>query len=249
MAEGQNQNPNTPSSQDSGHAGDGSTALIFGKYKSIEEAEKAHKELERKFHEGNERYVQLDSRLQQLETRGYGDGGDEGYGRGQTYAPAATQPDPDNAQLLTRLYADPKGTLGEIEERATQKAIQRISQHTQKTADYQQRIAGWTAQNQDVAAYGDLLTFYVGQTDARLTPETRLDQAAERVRKRVLELKGAPQQQEPNPANFVDGATSAHGAPARQQVASNSNESQLKGYVSSRNSSTRKPLQHGAASK
>jgi hypothetical protein len=245
MAYGQDTPPNTPTSQDSGTAGDEGTKLIFGKYKNIEEAEKAHKELERKFHEGNERYVQLDSRLQQIESRSYTPEVDEGYGRGHAAPPVDAGED---AQLLTRFYSNPKAVLSELEERAVAKAEQRIVQKQQRNADYQQRVAGWASNNQDVAKYGDLLTFYVNQTDARLTPETRLDQAAELVRKRVIELRGTPQQQEPNPANFVDGATSAHGAPARQQVAAaESNESQLKGYVSSRNSSVRKPLQHGAA--
>ena len=244
MPEGQNQNQNNPTSQGSGNAGD-TQPLIFGKFKSLEEAEKAHKELERKFHEGNERYVQLDSRLQQIESRG--SEGDEGYGRGQRTAPAADAD--ENTQILTRFYANPKGTLEEIEERATQKAAARIQQQTQRNNDYQVRVSQWAGQNPDVAAYGDLLTFYVGQTDARLTPETRLDQAAEKVRKRVLELKGNPQQQESDPAYFVDGATSAHGsavarAPQQQQAVASS-ESELKGYVAGRNAKARKPLQHG----
>jgi len=246
MAEGQNTNPNNPTSQGSGTASD-TQPLIFGKFKNLEEAEKAHKELERKFHEGNERYVQLDSRLQQIETRA--SEGDEGYGRGQRTAPAADAD--ENTQILTRFYANPKGTLEEIEERATQKAAARIQQATQRNNDYQVRVSSWATQNPDLAAYGDLLTFYVGQTDARLTPETRLDQAAEKVRKRVLELKGNPQQQETDPAHFVDGATSTHSGTtqraAPQQTASS--ESELKGYVASRNAKARKPLQHGGATK
>jgi len=243
MPEGQNTNQNTPPSQDSGADSDKSAKLVFGKYKSLEEAEKAHKELERKFHEGNERYVQLDSRLQQIESRNYDT--DEGYRRGQ-----AVQQQPDageDTQLLTRFYASPKAVLSELEERAVAKAEQRISQKQQRNADYQQRVTGWANEHQDVAKYGDLLTYYVGQTDARLTPETRLDQAAEMVRKRVFELRGTPQQQELDPASYVDGATSTHGETQRavQQVTPSSNESELKGYVAKRNATARKPLQHG----
>jgi len=246
MAEGQDTNQDTPTSQDSGDGSDKGTKLIFGKYKTEAEAEKAHKELERKFHENNERYVQLESRLQNIESRGYE--ADDGYGRGQ---PAQQHVDTgEDTQLLTRFYSSPKAVLGELEERAVAKAEQRIAQKQQRNADYQQRVAGWANENPDVAKYGDLLTFYVGQTDARLTPETRLSQAAELVRKRVLELRGAAPQQDPNPASYVDGATSTHGEQPRPQATPvSSNESQLKGYVSQRNSHARKPLQHGGASK
>lgn len=243
MADGQNETQNTSSPQNSGDAGGTSDKLIFGKYKTVEDAEKAYKELERKYHEGNERYVQLDSRLAAVEQQGYST--DEGYGRG---APAAPVADPnENTQLLTRFYADPKGTLEEIEDRATRKALNTIQQTTQRNADYQQRVAKWAAENPDVTAYGDLLTFYTQQTDARLTPETRLTQAAEQVRKRVIELKGQAKVQQENPATFVDGATSVHGDGTRSAAPQqgNGNESVLKSYVAERNTHNRRPLQHG----
>ena len=248
MAQGQNEGQHTQHSDGAGTEG-GTPKLIFGKYKSEEEAEKAHKELERKFHESNERFARQEDRLNQLEAR------DEGYGRGQQYVEPQlerqqVQRGDDGSQFLTRFYADPVRTLDEVEERAAQRAEARIAQRQKQANDYSARVAAWTAENRDVAPYGDLLTHYVGQTDARLAPETRLNKAAELVRKRVLELKGKPTQQNDDPEQFVDGATSGHedaGVTRQTPVAPSTGmqESQLKGYVAGRNSKARKPLQHG----
>lgn len=240
MAQGQDDNQHT---QQSDAAGDNKQAKLAGKYESAEELEKGYKELERKYHEGNERYVKLEDRLNQLETR------DEGYGRGTVYADPPPPAKADGTQFLTRFYSDPEGTLAEVEERAAQRAELRIAKRTQQANDYSARVARWSAENQEVAKYGDLLTHYVGQTDARLTPERRLDIAAEAVRKRVLELKGKPRTQNDDPDQFVDGATSNHegssGTAAPAAAPAGAQESQLKSYVSQRNSSARKPLQHG----
>ena len=247
MANDQNENLHNPSSEGAGS--DGGTARKFvDKYDTEEEFVKGYKELERKFHENNERYVRLEDRVNQMEVR------DEGYGRGQQYAEPAVQPAvrSDGTQFLTRFYSDPEGTLAEVEERATQKAVQRLSAAQRQQQDYAARVAAWTSDNQDVAAYGDLLTHYVGQTDGRLAPERRLDKAAELVRKRVLELKGKPTKQNDDPEQFVDGATSNRGEAgggAAVQTAAGSQESQLKGYVALRNNSARKPLQHGGPRK
>jgi hypothetical protein len=243
MANDQNTTQHT---QQSDAAGDDKRMKLAGKYESAEELEKGYKELERKYHEGNERYVKLEDRLNQLETR------DEGYGRGQTYVEPVITPKADGSQFLTRFYSDPEGTLAEVEERATQKAVQRLTRAQQQQADYANRIARWSAENQEVAKYGDLLTYYVGQTDAKLTPERRLDIAAEHVRARVLELKSKPTKQNDDPEQFVDGATSnheggsgGHAAP----VATPAAESQLKAYTAARNATVRKPLQHGGTRK
>jgi hypothetical protein len=239
---------------DSAGAGDdsGKAKKLAGKYETPEALEKGYKELERKYHEGNERYVKLEERINRFETER-----DEGYGRGGNYVeqPAErqqVQQTTDGSQFLTRFYSDPAGTLAEVEERAAQRAEARITKRQQQQHDYSTRVAAWTAENQDVAQYGDLLTHYVGQTDARLAPETRLDKAAEAVRKRVLQLKGKPTKQNDDPEQFVDGATSGHeggsgsAAPATKPLAS---ESQLKNYVTGRNSTARKPLQHGGPRK
>lgn len=244
--EGQNTNQQTSNSQSAGDAGE---KLIFGKYKTLEEAEKGYKELEHKYHAGNERFSQFDARLQELETRRHPtEEVDDGYGRGQQFViQQPQQQQQQNTEILTRFYADPQGTLQQIEERAVQRAEQRITERQRKAQNYQDRVANWAAQNPDVAAHGDLLSFYVQQTDARLAPETRLDQAAERVRKRVLEFKGSNQSQQ-KAEDFVDGAVSGHaggGAPQQQQqqvARPEVTESTLKSYVAERNKHARKPL-------
>ena len=251
MATDQNANQQTQNSDGAGDDG-GAPKKLAGKYDSPEALEKGYKELERKYHEGNERYVKLEERITRFET----ERSDEGYGRGNAYVEPETQRQQqqhvkDPSQTLTRFYSDPDGTLAEIEERATQKAIQRVTAAQRQAQDYSARVARWSNENQDVAQYGDLLTHYVTQTDARLAPETRLDKAAEAVRKRVLELKGKPRAQNDDPEQFVDGATSNHegGAGTAAPTKAPAAESQLKSYVTGRNSTARKPLQHGGPRK
>lgn len=220
---------------------DGATKLIFGKYKTIEEAEKAHKELERNFHEGRQEYSRLNDRLEVIENSR---NQDEGYGRGQRFTPQADD-QPDKTRVLTEFYQDPIKVLNEVETRATQRAKAELVREQQQNNDHASRVQAWTQQNQDVVAYPELLTYWVGQTDGRLSIETRLTKAAEKVRQRVIELKGKPTEAEPEPDEIVEGVD-ASGALARKpvkQVAAQSDpESQLASYASQRNSKVRRPL-------
>jgi hypothetical protein len=247
MAQDQAETQHTQSTDGAG-ADSGSEKLVFGKFKTLDEAEKSYKELERKFHDGNEKFTRFESRLDRLEQLPV----DEGYGRGQVYVPPQQTSGDDNTQLLTRFYSDTKGVLAEVEERGARRAYQLVTSEQRKAQDYQARVAQWTQDNPDVAAYGDLLTHYVGQTDGRLAPETRLDRAAVQVRKRVLELKGKPTQQNDDPAQFVDGAIGSRGGEGESRAAVTqpaSSESQLKSYTAARNIASRKPLQHGGPRK
>lgn len=249
MANGQDETQHTQSTDGAGDDSGIENKLIFGKYKTQDEAEKGHKELERAYHEGNERYVKLESRLNQLETSR---SDEESYGRGQVYQTGVpVAPISNGTETLTRFYSDPDRTLAEVEERAAQRAEQRITARQRQASDYAARVNRWTTDNQDVAPYGDLLTHYVSQTDARLAPETRLDEAAKIVRKRVLELKSKSNQQNNDPMQFVDGASgsSADGGQRNAAAAPVSGESELKRYVNERSALTHKPLQHGGSRK
>lgn len=235
----ENKPQNTPDPQGSGDAG-GDEKLIFGKYKTIEEAEKAHKDLERKFHEGREEQSRVNERLELLEQR------DEGYGRGSRFTPQDSAPTTDNTRLLTEFYQDPAKVLAENRRLAREEAKAELQREQQANTSHAQRVQAWTQQNEDVVAYGDLLTHYVGQTDGRLSIETRLDKAAAKVRARVIELRGKPAAGDPKPEDVIEGVDQG-GQPAggRKPAPAGGNpdpESQLASYATQRNRSIRKPL-------
>lgn len=236
----ENEGQHTPMSEGADEGAD--KKLIFGKYKSLEEAEKAHKELERKFHEGNEKFSRYEERLELLENR------DEGYGRGQPHTdftpqqPQAT----DSTRILTEFYSNPNKVIADIEERAVSKAEARILDRQQQHTNHAAVVQAWADKNQDVAKYPELLTYWVGQTDGRLSVETRLNKAAEKVRQRVIELRGKPETGNPEPDDVIEGPD-AGGAPTRAAKSAPAKgqpdpESQLASYASSRNRQIRKPL-------
>lgn len=239
---GEQDGKQTPNSQDAAGAG-GDKGLIFGKYKTLEDAEKAHKELERNFHEGRQNYSRLEERLELLEnTRG------EGYGRGRTGEEFRQEvADENQAKVLQEFYTNPVKVLSEVEERASRRAEQRFAARQQANNDHAARVQAWTEQNQDVTPYPELLTYYVQRTDGRLSIETRLNKAAEAVRARVIELKGKPTEGEPKPDDVIEGVDQS-GAPAGSRKTPPTGErradpeSQLASYASQRNSKIRKPL-------
>jgi hypothetical protein len=225
-----------------GAGGETDKKLIFGKYKTMEDAEKAHKDLERGFHESRQKESRFEERLELLENSR-----DEGYGRGRQQAEFIPQDQPDKTRILTEFYQNPDKVLADVEERATQKAEQRIAARQQQSSEHAARVQAWTEQNQDVTQYPELLTYWVGRTDGRLSIETRLSKAAEKVRSRVLELKGKPVAGEPEPDVVIEGVDQSS-APAggRQSAAPKGKqvdpESELASYASQRNRLVRKPL-------
>jgi hypothetical protein len=235
---GEQDGEHTPNSEGAADEG-GDKKLIFGKYKTIEDAEKAHKDLERNFHESRQKESRFEERLELLEASR-----DEGYGRGRA---DHTPPADDNSQVLTEFYSNPSKVLAETRRQAVEEAKAELRRESQQSNDHARRVQVWTEQNQDVTQYPELLTYWVGQTDGRLSIETRLTKAAEKVRQRVIELKGKPKQGEPEPDEVVEG-TDRSGAPAggRKPSAPGGKpadpESQLASYASGRNRQTRKPL-------
>jgi hypothetical protein len=235
---GQNDNPNTPNSQDSGNGGE---KLIFGKYKTMDEAEKGYKSLEKDFHESRETVKRFDERFDALESRlvpaddGYGRGGYAPAPREDYRAPAAT----DQSQTLQRFYQNPQEVLNEVEERAAAR-VRRESD----VANRNQRVVNeWLSKNQDVSAYPELLTYWVGQQDQRLAPQRKLEEAAKMVRQRITEIKGTRETPEPKPGDIIESpGSTAPGGKAPAAAAPSSSESQLGSYVAQRNNSARKPL-------
>lgn len=239
MATGEG-NPEHSQSQDSGGAGD-DKKLYAGKYKSPEELERAYKELERGYHESNERFSRLEEKFDQFSSRL-----DEGYGRGESRHTVPQETAGDNDRVLREFYTDPTRVLSTVEERAVRRAKMELTKEQQQVQDHAARVNGWLSQNQDIAAYPELLTYHVGQTDGRLSIERRLDQAAEKVRKRILELRGKPEEGDPDPEKIVEapggvsqGQGQSRSAPTQPAP---SGESQLASYALQRNRTARKPL-------
>lgn len=229
-------NPANPQSQGAGEAGD-KTKLYAGKYKTPEELEAGYKELERGFHDTRQEVSQL---RQTIETRIPEPPADRGYGQGGTYTPVASAADPNlSAQVLSNFYQDPVGTLRSVAEVATQEAEKRILKRQSEEANNKSRVASWLAKNPDLEKHGDLLDFHVRQTDGRLAVESRLDEAAKRVRERLVELRGVAPESTPNPGSYIPGPSGLReGAPASQPVVqpATDGESQLASYAAQRNS-------------
>ena len=243
---------NTPNPTPQGGDGDsGKEKLFFGKYKTLEDAEVAFKEGERRMHEATQQAAQwkeIAERAPVAPAEGsYGQGGS--YRTGYAPVPEASTPD-QAAQVLARFYQDPIGVLTEVQETAAQKAADKLRRQQAEENDKRGRIQNWLAQNPDLAKHGDLLDAHVRQTDGRLAVETRLNLAAEKVRDRLKELRGEPREANPNPQDYIPGPSgSREGAPAGgpAPVAGPADqESQLAAYAAQRNTGRIKvPGRHG----
>lgn len=236
----------TPDPNPQGGASDGGNKvkLYAGKFKTIEEMEAAHKELESKWHEerqANSQIRQEVGEIKELLQTTYGQGGTR-----EQYTPATGDPNA-NTKVLQELYQNPIGVLaahGESVKRELKAELARDQAIQNRNAAVVQK---WTQDNPDVAAYPDLLSFYVQQTDARFTPDKRLDEAARIVRARVLELKQGRTPSGPGPGDHIEGPSGGFApggvAPSgNQPTAPADPERELAQYVASRNARARKPL-------
>jgi len=201
----------------------------------MDDAEKAHKELEKKFHEGNERWARIDERFDSLEQR-FQQPVDEGYQRGSA---TVAQPESRSTETLTRFYQDPEGTLREVEERA----VQRVTRSQQVAAQNERLVNDWLSRNQDVAQYPELLTYWVGQQDARLSPTKRLDAAKSKVLERLESIKGTRETVEPSAEQIIEepGSMRATQQPVQRTQAVDP-MSELRNHINERNRKARKPL-------
>jgi len=215
-------------SQDSGTEGD-KTKLFFGKYKTIEDAEAGHKELERSFHAKSQEastYKEIVDKIGTAENR-------------ETYVAPRQADQGQAAQELTSFYSDPIKWKEQVKREAIAEASQLISGQVQKNQDLSGRVTAWAGRNSDLNDHQDLLEVYVKRTDARLSPENRLDLAASEVRKRLAVLRGSKASDTKPDPNTLDGDPGSYredGGPAKQQVVqATSGESELAKYASSRN--------------
>ena len=219
--------------QDSGN--EGGEKLFFGKYKSLEEAEKGYKELEQGFHAKS----QEASQWREIADRPVVN---DGYGRQDrgSYVPYQ-QPSQDQAtQELTQLYQDPVGWKARVKDEAAQEAAKRALDLVGRQEALKARVEDWRSRNKDLDTYQDLLESQVRKTDGRLAPETRLDLAAGEVRRRLAELRRSGQGSvETKPEDYVDGPSGQRDGgeyrPSPRQQ-SDSQESELAKFVAQRNS-------------
>lgn len=241
MAEEQTNPENSDTPQDSGN--EGGEKLIFGKYKTLEEAEHAHKELERGFHSKAQeasqwREIASKAPRQEPIADEYGSAG-----RYVPYAqPAPTAPAAD--QVLTQFYQDPIGTLENVRRSAVREAAEMVEKRNAKQQELAQRLQRWSGENQDVLPHADLLTAYVAKTDGRLAPETRLDLAAAELRRTLNQLRGK-QTSEIKPENFVDapgGNRDGTPVPHTPEPQASNGEADLAKYAMQRSTARVKPL-------
>lgn len=221
-------------SQDSGSEGD-KGKLFFGKYKSLEEAEHGFKELERGFHAKSQEastYKEIVDKIGTTER--------------ETYAtPQRSQANPNQAtQELTEFYSDPLSWREKVKKEAVAEATQVISGEVRRNQDLSSRVTAWAGRNSDLNDHQDLLEIYVKRTDARLSPENRLDLAASEVRKRLATLRGSKAGDTKPDPNTLDGDPGSYrddGSPRPQQpVQQASGETELASYAASRNKSRMK---------
>ena len=216
-------------SQDSGNDGDKSK-LFFGKYKTIEDAENGFKELERGFHAKAQEastYKEIVDKIGSDDNR-------------QTYVARQSTDQGEATQELTSFYSDPLKWKEQVKREAVAEATQLISGEVRKNQDLSSRVSAWAGRNSDVAEHQDLLEVYVKRTDARLSPENRLDLAAGEVRKRLASLRGqkaSDSRIDPNTSDGEPGSQRSEGNNSQQQQHSQetSSESELAKYASSRN--------------
>ena len=230
-----------------GGQAEGGEKLIAGKFKTVEEAvTKGYGGLEKAFHETRQEVSRLADLMETrfaAQDQSYGQTGRESFGNPQDQQQNA------GTQILTRFYQDPEGVFRAVKEQAKQEIYQETNRAQETEARNRAVLAEWTAKNPDISPYPDLLAFYVGQTDARLKPETRLEQAAIHVRKRVTELRGKPQGSGPEPGDHPEGPSG--GGENQQQTAGNRTPeaprqegSPLVGYLAER-AASRKPQKPG----
>ena len=236
MAVDANGNPVESKSQDAGGEGD-KGKLFFGKYKTLEEAEVGHKELERSFHAKAQEASTYKEIVDKIGTD------DGSYGRRETYVPQRTDQG-QATQELTNFYSDPFKWKEQVKKEAVEEARNIISGEVKKNQDLSGRVSAWAGRNTDLNDHQDLLEVYVKRTDARLSPENRLDLAASEVRKRLATLRGTKVGDSDIDLNTSDGEPGSQrdGVVTRQQqqVQVVSGEKELASYASSRNTSRMK---------
>ena len=220
-------NTDNSKSQDSGSEGD-KGKLFFGKYKTIEEAENGYKELERGFH----------SKAQEAST--YKEIVDKiGEPVRETQHSQVHDNQNQAAQELTQFYSDPLGWKEKVKREAINEATNVISSQQKQANDLAGRVTAWSSKNADVAEHQDLLEVYVKRTDARLSPENRLDLAAGEVRKRLAALRGSKASNsniDPNTADSETGSFRQEGSQQhKEQDKQPSGETELAAYAQSRN--------------
>lgn len=241
MANESGTNPHNSNPQGEGQ-GSGEK-LILGKFKTVEEAvEQGYSGLEKGYHETRQEMRELrdliESRLPEPQ-----------YGQTQkdNFVPQGGDQRDPSTQFLTRFYQDPLGTLEQYHQAKQQQQMEVQSRAEAQAARNREALARWSEKNTDLQPYGDLLAFYVQQTDGRLSAETRLEQAAKKVRERVNELRGQSKQSGPKPEDHVEppsGGTPGQ-AQSKPQPQTQSSGSPLATLIAQRNAA-RKPQKPGA---
>ena len=241
---------NTPNPQGSGAEGGNDRKLYAGKYKTPEDMEKGYQELEKGFHGTRQELqelkelitIRLPDPAENSVNQGYGQSGREAYGQ--------TNANDLNVKVLQAFYQDPVGVLAEVKEAAKREVVGELTKAQNVRSKAAEVVEAWKAENPDVVEYQDLLQVYVTRTDAKLPIRSRLDKAADAVRKRVLELREGRHSEGPGDTDHREAPS---GGERRASAGGGGNKSQqqedpeaeMKKYIAGRNA-FRKPQRPGA---
>ncbi len=237
-------NASVDKSQSDAPGGDKTEGYFFGTFKTKEDADAAFKETQRRMHDATSEAARWKEIAERQSTTDQPQPTD----KRQSYDTGESQ------EFLTKLYSDPIGTKKQIVEEAVQIAEDRLTKRARTNDELKSRVDRWASGNRDLDKYQDLLQLEVAKTDARLSPESRLDEAAKHVRTRLADLRGSgSRESQPHPDDYVPGPSGGReDAGDRRYVDSqqpaNDPEAELKKMVDSRNSTRfKRPGSHGRA--
>lgn len=241
---------NNPNPQGSGNAGGEDRKLYAGKFTSLEEAvEKGYGGLEKGFHETRQELKELkDLIAARLPERSESGDGDSSYGQSDRSSYGVPSEADANVKVLQAFYQNPIQVLQEVANTTEQRVMEKLTKANSTRQQTAGAVEAWRANNKDIAAYGDLMQHYVGQTDPKLPIASRLDKAAEQVRKRVLELRQGRSSSGPGNEDHREAPSGDGGErqPAQRGGSQESDpEAEMKKYLSMRNV-LRKPQRPGA---
>jgi len=159
---------------------EGGEGTAISKFKSAEDRDKAYLELEQKHSQQAQELAEMKRRMddfsqsQQLKDQQQDQ---------RTFTDQYKSAD-ELKKFWARFAENPQEILGAVEERAIQKAEQRIA--IREAA--RDLIADFKAKNPDLAPYDEIVTVYVNQQPTNLTPRERLERAAPLARKMITQI-------------------------------------------------------------
>jgi hypothetical protein len=213
---------------------------FLGKYSSLDEAERGHKELERFAYEQSRRAAELSKQLEQLASNPQIPGASYGY------APQGSVPgygsfiDPRQEAELQTFYTNPLEYLKRRDAEVEKRAADQVRREFRAELQSRDVLAQWKSENPDLVRHEPLVATFVAQQSAHLPVRERLDRAAEEARRYLANeiARNGQRGQAPNPNQVVESPANG-GVPGAQYVSPTQEqlptEDALAEYVKERN--------------